>query len=229
MKSLFIISCPKSMSSLVHNLCQTAIDFKSILATDGEVLNHERVIDPISPEHKDYYLKGQKFWTGLYWDIQFKILDQITEDGAHLIKDVCFPHVVRDYVYNNHENTIIIDKDPRLITYSLQKVGWFYPSFILDDENKTNDMLKDTLLGVVKMKNNLMGSYDKEFVRVLDTKKFRQNPDIIFDILESLGYQPDRDFLTEEFYTFFKMKSDKVEKYKDTEIYSKIDEMYQNL
>jgi len=228
MDNLYIIGCPRSMTSFVYKQTVKSIGGRCGYASAGEILNPDRIGVAMTDTHYIMKNKKQNFkhWTDQGRHIREEVLQQFEESNEFgVLKDVVVPHIVCDFVAKKECNTLLVYKDIPMIAYSCAKKGWYYPRDILD--NKTNDKNEDLLRAIKYMYDQYFEPLSrKSHVEIISTGKLQESEQYLIKRLENLGYNTQSiKYITPG----FKRKTRKVQKYKDTDLYKELSETYSTM
>jgi hypothetical protein len=122
--SLFVISVPRSLSTLVHHQCCAALGLRSPgWTTAGEILNGERLAltgegpGPRFTQLDEAYLREQLF----------EFLDAVVRPAGHCYKDVVQPFVVAQWLARRSLPALRIRRRLADVACALECTGWRYP------------------------------------------------------------------------------------------------------
>jgi hypothetical protein len=219
MKSLLILSFPRSSSSLLAQIAYSSLSAQLRFPAwpSGEVLHHKH--NRLSDIHEhDVSLER--------WD-DFKSVLDIYKD-SYLIKDVNQPFICQRYIESFPEayNVLFINRPLTDNIYCMFKAGWFWPlrglyaseqgseikslrqtlkelrescgigrSFVPQDIhfNKALPVLVDACIHIDK-------ACYQGISNVISFRDFITQPNVLFSKLEAFGYSPVRkSYLTDEF------------------------------
>jgi hypothetical protein len=136
MKSLMILSFPRSMSSLVADVCANSLEhqLKRPEWKSCEILHAGNpLITKQTTNHSVYTSK---------WSDYRKALKAHAED--YVIKDVNQPWICADYIAKNPDdyNVLFIRRPLNEVVYSIFKAGWFWPIHSLYKVDSSTKKLK---------------------------------------------------------------------------------------
>lgn len=128
MRSLFIVSLPRSLSSLVYHVARTSLGFPELAWTsDGELLNSDR--------HASYgRAKGNGLKYAPAWDPMRRadgmraFLDEVVRPRGRAYKDVVQPFVVASWLPGRELAVLRIRRPLADIVDSMLAKGWTYPA-----------------------------------------------------------------------------------------------------
>jgi hypothetical protein len=129
LRSLFLVSLPRSLSSLVYQVLLPALGLaEPVWTSDGEVLNLHRFVHlPVgSPE------EGVRFTTSAGRPARFArltaFLDQVVHREGFLYKDVVQPFAVASWLPASGVNVLRLERPLADVAWSMLQRGWLYPS-----------------------------------------------------------------------------------------------------
>jgi hypothetical protein len=128
MNSLFVISLPRSLSSLTYYIARVALGLEAPSWTsDGEILNVDRFALYQGPTHDT----GRKFIVKAHDAARFQcamdFLDQATVPSGFAYKDVIHPFVVSEWLRASDFRVIRIKRNLTDVVFSMLAHKWFYP------------------------------------------------------------------------------------------------------
>jgi hypothetical protein len=136
MKSLFILSLPRSFSSETFRLCRDALGLQPpIWTSEGEILNNDRSV----------LYRGERFDEGLKFTRAetsprdfarvTAFLDQIVQPEDFIYKDVVQPFVASAWLAGRSDLAVLkILPDPVHVASAIVAKGWSYPMFASDGQ-----------------------------------------------------------------------------------------------
>jgi len=138
LRSLFIVSLPRSLSTLVHHVCCTALGLRSPRWTSaGEILNAERLavrgdgpgtrVTPLSDRFRCEQL--------------FDFLDTAVRPLGYCYKDVVQPFVTADWLGRQSLAVLRIRRPIADVAWSMRQAGWDYPPAAADDRSQRGSPL----------------------------------------------------------------------------------------
>jgi hypothetical protein len=127
-KSLFILSLPRSLSSLAYQVAMRAVELSEPIWTmDGEILNIDRMAHYRGPRIDE----GVKFTTREHDPEMFQkltdFLGEIVVARGFAYKDVVHPFVVSEWWGLKDFNVLKIRRDVSDVACSMFEQGWYYP------------------------------------------------------------------------------------------------------
>jgi hypothetical protein len=128
MNSLFVISLPRSLSSLTYYIARVALGLQPpIWTSDGEIMNIDRFALYAGPrddtnvkflvkeDHPDLFQRATAF------------LDQVTVPTSFAYKDVIHPFVVSEWLKGSELRVLRIKRNLTDVVFSMLAHRWFYP------------------------------------------------------------------------------------------------------
>lgn len=139
MKTLFVISLPRSLSTLVYHAARLSLSLNEPTWTsDGEIMNNDRYIQ-YSGKRDD---AGIKYTRREKEPELFKrlsdFLDQVTIPHGFIYKDVVHPFVVSQRLKAGDMNVLKIKRPLPDVVYAMMSKQWFYPA-IAAAQGKNNE------------------------------------------------------------------------------------------
>lgn len=143
MQSLFIISLPRSLSSMTYAAIQRALGLKAPSWTsDGEILNLDRYIqltEPVQDLGAKFTLKERdpKRFNAL-----LELLDQVAAPVGFAYKDVVEPFVVAEWLRSHAQYRVLrIKRRLADVAYSMLAKRWLYPVRAASESMNATDSL----------------------------------------------------------------------------------------
>ena len=128
MRSLFIVSLPRSLSTRTYQLCREALGLAEPgWTSDGEVLNLDRYTlwgDEAAGEGRKY---TRQEWQPVHFQRILAQLDQITRDHGYAYKDVVQPFAVSRWLPTRDFRILKIERPVVEVAYAMLERGWHYP------------------------------------------------------------------------------------------------------
>ncbi len=222
--NLYIIGFPRGMTSLVYDIVTTSIrGSRELLAQNklihsGEFLNpdRQRILNhPFNSFHRQYILTNPEFYTEKSKEEQFIVLNSLHNSENFLVmKDICFPQVMCEFIQRKKAKTLIINKDIPLTAYSCIQKRWFFPTRILrEKEIFSNALLIKSLKYVYDEFFLPLSKQDNAIM--LQAEDIQTNPNILWNALSSLGYSPTKF----DYVPTITRGTERVNSYKETELY----------
>jgi hypothetical protein len=138
--SLFILSLPRSLSTLVYNVSSSAVGLKTPSWTsDGEILN----VDRFAFLPKAQSDLGTKFLLEQRDVKKFRaisdFLTQCVSTKNFAYKDVIHPFLVAKWLKKRNFKVLKIRRDIAEVADAMLKQGWLYPANIFPNFDQTAD------------------------------------------------------------------------------------------
>lgn len=138
--SLFVLSLPRSLSTLVYNVSSKALGLKTpSWTTDGEILNVDRFAF-LSKSQNDL---GVKFLLEQRDEKKFRaisdFLTQCVSKEGFAYKDVIHPFLVTDWLKKRNFKVLKIRRNIAEVADAMLKQGWLYPANIFPNFDQTAD------------------------------------------------------------------------------------------
>jgi hypothetical protein len=127
--SLFVVSLPRSLSSLLYAAAARAIGLvEPGWTTDGEILNRDRVprrLQGLAPPDERFTLLGSA--PGVFGDMT-RYLDRTALRRGFAYKDVVQPFVVGGWAGLGDFRVLKVRRDVAEVAYTMLKRQWLYPA-----------------------------------------------------------------------------------------------------
>jgi hypothetical protein len=128
LNSLFVISLPRSLSSLTYYIARVALGLKApSWTTDGEILNVDRFALYPGPSEDT----SRKFIVKEHDPVRFQcamdFLDQATVPSGFAYKDVVHPFVVSEWLRSSEFRVVRIKRNLTDVVFSMLAHKWLYP------------------------------------------------------------------------------------------------------
>ena len=130
--SLFVLSLPRSFSSVTYQLASHAVGLtQPIWTSDGELLNSDRFAfcrhdyDPARPKYVTREGDPQLF------DGLTAFLDQVCQAEGFAYKDVIQPFVLAEWLADRDFRILKIRRDLAEVAHSVLNQGWHYPAAVV--------------------------------------------------------------------------------------------------
>ena len=135
MNSLFVISLPRSLSSLTYYISRVALSLTAPSWTsDGEILNVDRFALYSGPSNDT----ARKFIVKEHDAVRFQcamdFLDQATVPSGFAYKDVVHPFVVSEWLRSSEFRVLRIKRNLTDVVFSMLAHRWFYPKAASQNE-----------------------------------------------------------------------------------------------
>lgn len=129
LSSLFVVSLPRSLSSLLYEAAVASLGLAQPgWTTDGEILNRDRVprrLQDIAPADERFTLLGSA--PDVFSDMT-QYLDQAALRQGFAYKDVVQPFVVGGWDGLGEFKVLKVRRDLAEVAYAMLKRQWWYPS-----------------------------------------------------------------------------------------------------
>ncbi len=147
MRSLFLVSLPRSLSSLLYGSIRSALGLAAPAWTsDGEVLNLHRFAH--LPEGAE--IEGLRFTRPSSEPSRFdrlvSFLDHAVVRDGYLYKDVVQPFVVARWLPANGLPALRIERPVADVAYAMADRGWYYPCAAADADGGPERRLVEGLV-----------------------------------------------------------------------------------
>ena len=127
MRSLFIVSLPRSLSTVIHYQCSLALRLRAPAWVDGgEVLNPDRnfIFPASSANEADKFTRPEEI-------VRFaqltEFLDDVINPHGCVYKDVVQPFVVSQWLRRRDLAVLHIRRPVAEVAWAMLKRGWMYP------------------------------------------------------------------------------------------------------
>ena len=128
-RSLFVVSLPRSLSSLLYVAAARSIGLaEPVWTSDGEILNRERVprrLQSHAPADERFTLLGSS--PGVFAAMTAH-LEENTERRGHAYKDVVQPFVVAGWDGLSEFRVLKVRRSVAEVAYAMLKRQWWYPA-----------------------------------------------------------------------------------------------------
>jgi hypothetical protein len=129
MRSLFVVSLPRSLSSLLYVAAARAVGLaEPAWTTDGEILNRDRVpkrLRCLAPGDERFTLLGSR--PDVFADMT-SYLDRAARRRGFAYKDVVQPFVIGGWEGLGDFEVLKVRRDPAEVAYAMLKRQWLYPA-----------------------------------------------------------------------------------------------------
>ncbi|MBV9924882.1 MAG: hypothetical protein JOZ96_07705 [Acidobacteria bacterium] len=136
-RSLFIVSLPRSLSTVVHDFCAAALGLRSpVWTTAGEILNGERLA--YFPDVEGF--EARKFTTpeqSFAFRQLSELLDDVVRPRGRVYKDVVQPFVVSGWLARRRLPVLRIRRPLAEVARAMTAHGWLYPHHAAPGEGPT--------------------------------------------------------------------------------------------
>lgn len=140
MRSLFLVSLPRSLSSLLYQALRRTLPLaEPVWTSDGEILNLHRFAHlPAGLE-----IEGLRFTDRPRdperFDRLVAFLDQATRPQGFLYKDVVQPFVAAHWLPESGLASLRIERPVADVAFAMSARGWLYPWAAADEQEKDPD------------------------------------------------------------------------------------------
>lgn len=233
-KAVFIVGQPRSGTTPLARIIQDLTLCSPIPGSGFEPLNPQGLHNRTNPELdsiNSYYAKEPVYGKTTYEIEQNIILEEALArygEAGLLVKDVCWPWVIKDFAKRKGLPLIIAVRDPIVITYCCKQKGhiWKHPCTAYGLEWSWENVLRASMHRQRYIFQNWLKDYDLGCF--ISLEEVIHNPERLKNDLHSLGL-PVRDFdpITQQ----NKARLRQVEQYRDTEEFQKLQKLaaYVNL
>lgn len=165
MRSLFLVSLPRSLTSLTYHQLSEALSLREpIWTSDGEVLNLDR--HALFPQESG--AESRKFTQETREPDRFAqlvdFLKQATRAEGFIYKDVVQPFVTSSWLPASGMKTLCLTRDVPDVAYAMIERDWWYPSCASDSVDDREGSLIEGLLRARAALDRLAGptlSFDR--------------------------------------------------------------------
>lgn len=184
--SLFIVSLPRSLSSVTYAFCRQTLGLAAPSWTsDGEILNHERFIDrrgPMSEPRLKYVRPADA--ADAFTDL-IDFLDTNTRAAGWAYKDVVQPFAVAAWLPRADFRVLRIRRNLADVAFSMLLRRWLYPARIAANLEDPESALIDGLLQAERALDTLSA-------KTVDYDHLIHSETALLDVLLRLypGWQP---------------------------------------
>ena len=216
MNSLFVISLPRSLSSLIYHASRLALELNEpIWTSDGEIMNNDRFIFYKGPTDDS----GIKFTRTEKEPEIFRrltaFLSEVVIPEGFVYKDVVHPFVVSEWLSLTGLRALKIKRDLTDVCYSMLKMGWHYPAQAAEGGQNIEDSIIEGLTRAMKVIDSVPGE-------VVDYDDLIRDEDALLEALIRL-YPKERinkvRFIDED----FRQETDKIIERRETSLYQSLE------
>lgn len=158
MKSLFVISLPRSLSTLAYHASRLALELNEpIWTSDGEIMNNDRFVFNKEPVH-DSGLKFIKM--GKEPEIFQRLIAFLSEVVIHegfVYKDVVHPFIVSEWLSLTDLRVLKIKRDLTDVCYSMLQMRWYYPAQAAEGDQNNEDSIIEGIIRAKKAIDSVPG------------------------------------------------------------------------
>jgi hypothetical protein len=167
MKSLFVVSLPRSLSTVVYHVARLALGLKEpVWTSDGEVLNYDRFTLRDGPAHDvgAKYVRQEKEPLLFQQLLTFAGDTLKREDVAY--KDVVQPFLLSTFLTDKEFAVLKIKRDLTDVCYSMLQMEWFYPARAAEKSTCLDDAVVEGLIRAEKVIDSMPGEtiHYEEFI-----------------------------------------------------------------
>jgi hypothetical protein len=147
MNSLFVVSLPRSLSSLTYYIARVALGLKAPSWTsDGEIMNIDRFAlyaGPRDDANVKFLVKEDK---PALFERAFDFLDQATVPQGFAYKDVIHPFVVAEWLKQSEFRVLRIKRNLTDVVFSMLAHNWLYPRVASQNQDDTEAAVIEGLI-----------------------------------------------------------------------------------
>lgn len=147
MRSLFVLSLPRSLSSTVYDAARAALGLRApTWTTAGELLNNDRhaLYGGLAADEGIKYLRPAHA-PALCERIR-AFLDDVVRPEGHAYKDVVHPFIMASWPGLSRHPTLIVERPLADVLTAVASQGWRYPGHAIDRVAPTDDQITEGLL-----------------------------------------------------------------------------------
>ncbi|HVT59857.1 MAG TPA: hypothetical protein VHR45_15830 [Thermoanaerobaculia bacterium] len=127
--SLFVVSLPRSLSTLTYGAARQALGLREpAWSTDGEILNVRRFAHLAEEGTVEGVKYTERCRDGDRFGRLLGFLDQVTTTQGFAYKDVIQPFVVAEWLPASGLNVLKIERPLPDVAYAMLARGWLYPA-----------------------------------------------------------------------------------------------------
>ncbi|HEY0782477.1 MAG TPA: hypothetical protein VGE98_08490 [Thermoanaerobaculia bacterium] len=151
MRSLFLVSLPRSLSSLLYQRLRDTLQLaEPSWTSDGEVLNlHRHALMPEAGSVEGVRFLRRDADTARF-DRLLAFLDRVVEPDGSIYKDVVHPFVVAHWLPASEVRALRLDRPLADVAWSMLERGWHYPRAAADPEGTDGDPERQLLTGLAR-------------------------------------------------------------------------------
>ncbi|MFO7567470.1 MAG: hypothetical protein R6X02_32805 [Enhygromyxa sp.] len=149
MRSLFIVSLPRSLSSLVYQVARRSLGVDDLAWTsDGELLNPDRHASYGRAEGRA--LKYTRRWAPeRRFERMHAYLDELVRPEGRVYKDVVQPFVLASWLKDRKLAILYIRRPLADVVFAMQAQGWSYPARAVAPPDRGEDQHDQSEAAVV--------------------------------------------------------------------------------
>jgi hypothetical protein len=145
--SLFIVSLPRSLSSVTYYIARVVLGLNAPSWTsDGEILNIDRYALYPGPSHDTSVKFLLKEKNAALFQVAIDFLDQATVPAGFAYKDVVQPFVVSEWLRSSQFRVLRIKRNLTDVAFSMLSQGWHYPRFASRSEGDLEEMVIEGII-----------------------------------------------------------------------------------
>jgi hypothetical protein len=128
LKSLFVLSLPRSLSTVIYHAARLSLDLREpVWTTDGEILNGDRIV--LSDAHDTHdvakYVDPRR--DPPLFVRMTALLDDAVQPEGYAYKDVVNPFVIAQWLQGRDLAVLKVRRDIADVALSMRTRGWLYP------------------------------------------------------------------------------------------------------
>lgn len=222
MNSLFVISLPRSLSSMTYYVARMALRLKAPSWTsDGEILNIDRYALYPGPSND----MSLKFIVKEHDPGRFKctldFLGQATVPEGFAYKDVVHPFVVSEWLKSSGFRVLRIKRNLTDVAFSMLARKWYYPKRAAQEQEDMVDSVIEGLIRADRALDEVAGEHIVFEEIVSDEKNLREALIRLYPGVDVMEFQ----YLQEKFCA----ARDQVLQRRTLDLYKKLDEKVSEL
>ena len=215
MKSLFIVSLPRSLSTVVYHVARLALGLEQPSWTsDGEVLNYDRFTlrDESAHDRGAKYVRHEK--EPLLFQQLLTFADDTLKRQDFAYKDVVQPFLLSTFLTEKEFAVLKIKRNLTDVCYSMFQKEWFYPARAAEKSTCLDDAVVEGLIQAESVIHSIPGE-------TIHYDDFIDNERVIRNSLVAL-YPNDKikgfTFIDDD----FRERTEKILKRRETDLYKEI-------
>jgi hypothetical protein len=170
-RSLFIVSLPRSLSTLVHDCCAAALGLRSPRwTTAGEILNGDRLVmfaRASGVEALKFTTPEQRASFGQLSEL----LDDVVRPRGRVYKDVVQPFVVSDWLASSQLPVLRVRRPVAEVARAMLAHGWLYPHHAVNGEGPTARGMIRGLIRAERALDALSGAEVLDFEALVESEE----------------------------------------------------------
>jgi len=197
--SLFIISLPRSLSSLTYYISRVALGLKAPSWTsDGEILNVDRFALYPGPSNDSSLKFIVKDHDPVRFQCAMDFLDQATVPSDFAYKDVVHPFVVTEWLRSSEFRVLRIKRNLTDVVFSMLAHKWFYPKAASQNQTDAEAAVIEGLIRADMMLDHAPGEHIDFDDLIADESVLRNALVKLYPSASMLNFQ----YLNEKFCAF---------------------------